>query len=373
MSEQVHQLSRRDARRIAVRAQLLDANRPGELLEVVRHLGIVQIDLTEAVAPSADLVLWSRLGREYAPRDLDTLLSAGSLVELHSRIRPTEDIALFRAEMAAWPGPEPRRDWQDEIARWVQANDACRRDLLDCLHMDGPLPAAALPDTCDVAWRSSGWTNDKNVQRMLGFMESRGEVAVAARENGTRLWDLAERVFPPVGALVPFAEAERERERRRLKALGIARVKGPYCPAEPASGGPAGEPAEIEGVRGRWRVDPAQLGQPFRGRTAVLSPLDRLIFERKRMGEIFEFDYQLEMFKPKVTRRWGYYALPVLHGDRLVGKVDANADRRAGVLWVDAIHEDEPFSSTLRAAVQRELRSLARMLQLDLAAAQARS
>lgn len=366
MKQEVHRLSRRDARRVAIRAQLLDARRPDDALGVVRHLGVVQIDLTEAVARSADLVLWSRLGRTYAPRDLEDLLAHRRLVEFESVIRPAEDMALFRAEMAAWPGPEPRREWQDEIERWVRANDACRRDLLDHLRMDGPLPATALPDTCDVSWRSSGWTNDKNVQRMLGFMEARGEVAVADRENGARVWDLAERVYPP-NEPVELQAAQRERERRRLAALGIARVKGPSCAAEPVSAGEAGEPAEIEGVRGIWRVDPAQLGQTFRGRTALLSPLDRLISERKRMAEIFEFDYQLEMFKPKAKRRWGYYALPILHGDRLVGKVDANADRRAGVLWIDAIHEDEPFSSSLRGAVHREIRSLARMLELDLA------
>ena len=103
--------------------------------------------------------------------------------------------------------------------------------------------------------------------------------------------------------------------------------------AEPNDVGTVGEVAVVEGLRGQWRVDPAQLdrlGQPFRGRTALLSPLDRLVFDRKRMTELFEFDYQLEMYKPVAKRRWGYWALPILHGDRLVGKVDATADLRRG-------------------------------------------
>ena len=108
--------------------------------------------------------------------------------------------------------------------------------------------------------------------------------------------------------------------------------------------GEVGEPAVVEGVRGEWRVDPAQLGQPFTGRAALLSPLDRLVYDRKRMTELFGFDYQLEMYKPAAKRRWGYWALPILYGDRLVGKLDATADREAGVLRVDAIHEDVPFS-----------------------------
>ena len=104
----------------------------------------------------------------------------------------------------------------------------------------------------------------------------------------------------------------------------------------------------------------------FSGRTALLSPFDRLVHDRKRAVELFDFDYQLEMYKPAAKRRWGYYALPVLHRDRLVGKIDATADRKAGVLRVDAIHEDEPFNKTTAAAVRRELKDLARWLELDL-------
>ena len=121
-------------------------------------------------------------------------------------------------------------------------------------------------------------------------------------------------------------------------------------------------------MRGTWRVDPAQLdGSTSRsgGRTALLSPLDRLVFDRKRIAELFEFDYQLEMYKPAAKRRWGYWAMPVLHGDRLVGKLDATADPEAGVLRVDALHEDEPLTASTRAAVEREIRSLAALLELE--------
>ena len=105
----------------------------------------------------------------------------------------------------------------------------------------------------------------------------------------------------------------------------------------------AGEPAVVEGVKGTWRVDPSLLGQPFSGRAALLSPFDRLLHDRKRTVELFGFDYQLEMYKPAAKRRWGYFALPILYGDQLIGKLDATADRGAGVLRVDAIHQDVPF------------------------------
>jgi len=361
----IHQLSKADARRIAVRAQLLDAERPAGLLELVRRLTMLQNDLTAVVAPSADLVAWSRLGSSYRPAELTEALRDGTLVELRGMIRPGEDIALYRAEMAAWPGPGEVPGYRQAQDDWVRVNDRFRRDILDRLEQDGPLPSRKLPDTCLVPWTSSGWNNHRNVRIMIGFLEQRGEVAMTGRSGRDRLWDLAERVYPDDHP-VPLAEALRIRDERRLRSLGLARSRGPECPIEPGDVGEVGEPAVVDGVPGEWRVDPALLDQPFRGRAALLSPLDRLVYDRKRMAELFEFDYQLEMYKPVAQRRWGYFALPILYGDRLVGKLDATADRKAGVLRVDALHEDVPFGRTMAAAVHREIVDLARWLELDL-------
>jgi uncharacterized protein len=229
----------------------------------------------------------------------------------------------------------------------------------------GPLPSRDLPDTCRVPWGSTGWTNNRNVTQLLEFMVRRGEVAVAGRRGRDRLWDLAARVYPDT-PVVPASEALRIRNERRLRALGIARARGPECPVEPMDVGQAGEPAVVEGVKGTWRVDPSLLGQPFSGRAALLSPFDRLIHDRKRTVELFEFDYQLEMYKPAARRRWGYFALPILYGDQLVGKLDATADRKAGALRIDAIHRDVTFSKTMTAAVDDEIKDLAHWLVLDL-------
>lgn len=360
----MHELTRRDARRIAVRAQRLDAARPATVLETVTRLTMLQIDPTAAVAPNADLVLWSRLGSAYLPAELATALEHRVLLELRGMIRPAEDLALYRAEMAQWR-EEELPGWRGAQQRWVAANDACRTDVLDRLARSGPLTSRELPDTCTVPWRSSGWNDDRNVGQLLELMVRRGEVAVAGRRGRDRRWDLAERVLPD-DPVVPAADALRTRDELRLRALGLARARGPECPVEPADVGEAGEPAVVEGVRGEWRVDPAQLGQPFRGRVALLSPLDRLVHDRTRMAELFGFDYQLEMYKPKAKRRWGYFALPVLSGDELVGKVDATADRRAGVLRVDAVHEDAPFDRATAGGVRAELTDLARWLDLEL-------
>jgi uncharacterized protein YcaQ len=362
---EVHRLSRTDARRIAVRAQLLATPRPTDLLEVVRHLGVVQADPTAAVAPSAELVAWGRLGDAYQVGTLEKLLVDGSLVELQGMLRPAEDIALFRAEMDAWPGRGDLRDWEEAQRDWVEANEGCRRDILEKLYDEGPLPARELPDTTLVPWESSGWNNDRNVRMLLSLMVRRGEVAMAGRDGRDRLWDLAERVYPDEPA-VPYDEAMRIRGERHLRSMGIARSRGPEFSLEPLDVGDIGEPAVVDGVRGKWRVDPTYLDMPFRGRAALLSPLDRLIFDRKRMTEVFEFEYQLEMYKPVAKRRWGYWAMPILYGDRLVGKLDATAERDAGVLRVDAVHEDGEWTPTMRAAVEKEIRDLARWLDLEL-------
>jgi uncharacterized protein len=361
----VHELSRADARRVAVRAQLLDGARLAGLLAVVRHLTLLQIDPTAVIAPNAYLVAWSRLGSRYSPLELDTALEQRELLELDAMIRPSEDLALFRAAMAEWPGRGQLRDWQQSHVDWVRANDACRRDILDRLSALGPLPSRDLPDTCQVPWKSTGWTNDRNVTRLLDFMARRGEVAVAGRRRRDRLWDLAARVYPD-DPVIPAEEALATRNERRLRALGIARARAPECPGEPMDVGEAGEPAVVEGVKGTWQVDPSYLGQPFLGRAALLSPFDRLIHDRKRTVELFEFDYQLEMYKPAAKRRWGYFALPILYGDRLVGKLDATADRGAGLLRVNAIHQDVTFTKTMSAAIDQEIKDLARWLGLGL-------
>jgi len=323
------------------------------------------VDLTAAVAPSADLVCWSRIGSRYAPAELDALLDQGDLVEFQGLLRPGEDLALYVDEMQRVARREGIAEWQHEVLDWFETNDVCRADILDVLRSEGPTRARDLPDTCVVPWRSSGWNDNKNVQRMIDIMERLGDVAVASREGRERLWDLAERVFPDLEP-VPEEQARRLRDERRLAALGVARPRAAAAPGDPLGVGEAGEPAVIEGVRGTWRVDPAQLGQPFSGRAALLSPLDRLVFDRKRLAELFEFDYQLEMYKPAASRRWGYWAMPVLYADRFVGKLDATADHRAGVLQVHALHEDVELSATARSAVEREVADLATWLGLEL-------
>jgi uncharacterized protein YcaQ len=348
----------------------LTKDRPTDLVQTVRRLSLLQIEPTSAIAPSAELVLWSRLGSRFDPCDLWDAVAELRLIELHQTLRVPEDIALFRAEMAVWPGlgdGKELRPWQVEVRDWVAANNGCRRDIVERLRADGPLPSSELPDTCVVPWASSGWNNNRNLRMMLDKLVQRGEVAAAGGTGRDRLWDLASRVYPDDP--VPSVEKARHlRDQRRLASAGIARAKGTKLPVEPVDVGAAGEPAVVEGVRGEWRVDPGQLdqlGERFAGRAALLSPFDRLLADRKRLSELFDFDYILEMYKPAHSRIWGYYALPILYGDRLVGKLDAKADRVSGELIVIAIHEDVPFSRAMTRAVDREIEDLAHWLELQ--------
>jgi uncharacterized protein len=352
-------LSRAEARRIAVGAQLLDARRPTDLLAVVEQLGFLQIDPTAAIAPAADLVAWTRLGAAYRPDQLKGALEVDrTLFERDALVRPIADVGLYLAGASDWP------PWERTRA-WLRDNDSFRRELLERLAESGPLTSRDIPDTSAVSWASTGWTNNRNVTQMLEILMMRGEVAIAGRAGRERLWDLPERVYPADVHVPTVEEAERIKNERRLRSLGIARAKGTKMPIEPVHVGEVGVPATVDGVSGEWRVDPDALDRDFEGRTALLSPFDRLAYDRVRAQELFDFEYVLEMYKPKDQRRWGYFALPVLHEDRLVGKVDATADRKRSVLDVHAIHEDVKFTRAIKTAVDAELEALASWLGLE--------
>ncbi|MEN2739153.1 crosslink repair DNA glycosylase YcaQ family protein [Microbacterium sp. X-17] len=348
-------LDRDEARRIAVRAQRLDADRPAGLVPLAESLTFLQLDPTAAIAPSADLIAYTRLGAAYRPETLVAALETDRLLyevkamddpvtPPFAMVRPVSDLGLHLDRMSRWP------ERLSGAHAWLEANDSFRRDVLARLRDSGPTLSKDIPDTAAVPWVSTGWTHNQNVTRLLELLQGRGEVAVAGRIGRQRTWDLGERVYPADIVVVPEAQAGPLRDERRLRSLGIARR---------ALVGEAGEPARVDGSTLEWRVDPAAVGLPFAGRTALLSPFDRLVHDRVRTKEVFGFDYLLEMYKPAGKRRWGYFALPILHGERLVGKLDAAADRKAGVLRVEAVHEDEPFTPEVRDEVRAEIAALA--------------
>src|SRR6478736_4781307 len=242
-------LTREQARRIAVRAQLLSAERPGDIVETIDALTIVNIEPTAAIAPSADHILWSRLGWPYQPADLVRLVEEDRAVfEWGGFYRAMTDLPLLLPEMRKRPQSAQAREW-------LAANEVFRRDVMARLRAEGPLRASDIPDAAQVSWRSSGWTNNRNSMQLLEMLVLCGDVAVSSRDAGGRLFDVADRVYPRDVPQLTDEDAGRERAERRLASLGIARVKGIAQPFEPIDVGEIGEAAIVDGVDGVWRVD----------------------------------------------------------------------------------------------------------------------
>ena len=283
----------------------------------------------------------------------EALETERTLYEVRAIIRPTADLGLQLAAMAEWPFPdEPKRYHAvpgPAAARWLDANDAFRRDVLERLRESGPLRSREIPDTSAVPWRSTGWTGNRNVTQMLEFLSARGEVATAKRKGRQRYWDLAERVYPST-EVIPLADARQAMAERRIRALGIARPEVTGVLGERIHERSAASPPRWRAPKASGGSIPRRSAQPFEGRTALLSPFDRLVHDRERALDLFDFEYTLEMYKPKEQRRWGYFALPILHQDELVGKLDATADRKASVLRVHAVHEDVRFTRAVAKA-----------------------
>jgi uncharacterized protein YcaQ len=354
----VHQLTREQARRIAVRAQLLDAVRPGDVVEVAEQLGAIKIDPTAVIAPAEHTILWSRIGYAYEPGQLKKAVERDRLLfEFDGAFRPIGLLPLMLPAMRRWPRRERTR-------QWLEANDRFRRDVIARLRADGPLLASDIDDTAQVSRPPDGWSGSNQVPIMLDFLSRQGVAAIAGRDGRHRLWDLAERVYPTDLPELAEDEAERLLDERRLKAAGIAKQRSPWTPV-----GQAGEPAVVEGQTQKYRVDPeavAALEQDEGGRVAVLNPYDGMLFDRPRLRELFDFDYVLEQFKPKPQRRYGLFAHPILMGDRFVGMLEATVDRDKKQLDVAAVHEFTGLDAEELEMVRAEIGELASWLGVDL-------
>ena len=299
-------MSLEEARRIAIRAQLLDGSAVS-VLETVRRLGFLQLDPIATVATPQHLVLWSRLG-PFDTAELDALLwDERRLFEWNAFIWPIESLPLIRALMRR--RPTPTAAWERHRHEFLRQNGAFRRYLLQELEARGPLLSRELEDRSASGRRDHRWFGSRHVAEMLEILHERGEIAVAGRRGGQRVWDLAERWYP-VTETVPIREAERELAVQRFRALGVRLEKGV------------------------WRAHPDASDEPIDDRVTLLSPFDRLIHDRRRAEALFGFRYRLEMYVPPTKREYGYYVLPLLVGDRLVGRAEPRFERRQGVLEV---------------------------------------
>jgi uncharacterized protein YcaQ len=294
------------ARRIAVRAQALDGSANG-VRELVRRLGFLQMDPISVVARPEHLVLYSRLGR--MPTDeLERLIwQERVLFEWDAFIWPIEDLPLVRARMR-WR----RRTAGAQARDFLGANARFRRHILRELDRDGPLLSRELTSGVKPRGSKHAWWGVGEARLMLDILQAHGEIAVAGRRGSQRLWDLADRVYPETET-IPWQEAQRTLEGKRRRALGVW----------------------LE--RGELRAYADIPDDPVPRRLTFLSPFDRLIHDRARAEALFDFHYRLEMYVPKAKRRYGYYVLPILRGDRILGRIDVTRDTSSNTLHVGGL------------------------------------
>ncbi|RKE63799.1 DNA glycosylase AlkZ-like family protein [Microbacterium sp. AG238] len=350
-----HRLTREQARRIIVRAQLLEADRPGDVVEVAEQIGAIKIDPTAVIAPSEQAIPWARIGWGYEPGQLTKAVEDDrQLFEYAGSFHPASMLPAMRVRMRLRPVRE-------STAAWLEANSAFRADVLARLRADGPLLAADIPDTAAVpAGNDSGWYSDNQVPRMLDLLERLGEVAVVGRAGRLRRWDVAERARGAEPDDLTYDEAGAFLDERRLQGAGLARQNSSWSGV-----GMAGEPAVVEGSTWKWRVDPRAfeaVDDDPGGRVAILNPYDGMLFDRPRLIEAFDFTYKLEQFVPRAQRVYGYFAHPILCGDRFIGLLDAALDKPKEHLVVAALHELVPWESEEREMVEAEIRDLAEWL-----------
>jgi uncharacterized protein len=322
-----------EARRIAVHAQLLDGSAHG-VLDTVRRLGFLQVDPVATVAAAHRLVLFSRLG-PHDGGELDRLLwEERRLFEWNAFIRPIESLPYVRARMrglrrrTATVADRYRRDF-------LAQNQPFRRYVLRRLAREGPLLSRELEDRSGLGRRQHRWFGSRYVGDMLAILHLYGELAIVGRRGGQRLWDLAERWYPPTET-VPLREAERALAEQRFRALGVRLV------------------------RGGWEAHPDAIDEPVPDRATLLSPFDRLVHDRARAEALFGFRYRLEMYVPPARREYGHYVLPLLVGDRLVGRAEPRLDRRSGVLellgaWGDTSRLDEALADLAACVGAKEV------------------
>ena len=374
MTEPVH-LSRRRARQIAVTAQLLDAPRRSSIVETVEALGEVQIDPTSAVARTEHLVLWSRLGGRFRVTELERLLwQERALFEYWAHILPTADLAIHRVSMRRYPnGAWSRHRY---VREWLRSNDAFRRYVLRELRRRGPLRARDLENRAAEGWRTGGWNDEgQSVPMLLDILWHQGRVMIVGRDGQQRIWDLAERSLPSVRAR-PASVVARELAERDVRAAGIARsdrigylFDGPPPGRHRAIQRLLAEgvvaPVEVDGLKGRWVTHRDLLDASFRGRTTLLSPFDDLISDRERTERLFDFRFRLEIYVPKAKREYGYFVLPILRGERLIGRIDPLFDRRARVLKVQGVYAEPTASPSDGPPARRAVGELASWLGAD--------
>jgi len=377
-------LSLSEARRIALAAQAFDRPRPtgpvnaGHLRRLLRQIGMLQIDSVNVLLPAHYQVPFSRLGAYDRSRLDDLIYKERHFTEQwahEASIVPIDHWPLIRHHLGAH-----ERRW-GALAKFMDANADYAARVLDEVRARGPVLAGEIAEPNGTRARGGGWWGWTMAKATLEGHFARGTIAIAERRTAgfARAYDLAERIVPNEHQTRTLSREDAQRELIRIaaRATGIATAAdlADYYRMAPREArqrvvelASAGELRQVR-VEG-WR-DPAYLGADARvpraiSASALLSPFDPVIWYRPRAERLFGFDFRIEMYVPREKRVYGYYVLPFLLGDRIVGRVDLKADRAAGCLRALGSYVEEHASpDAVAPALAAELRAMAAWLGLD--------
>ncbi len=388
MTEHRRQLTHTDVRRLAITRQHLGGAPPPPMLDLIRDLGCLQLDPISTVERSHLLVLWSRLGH-FDHDALDTLLwGQQRLFEYWAHaasIVMTDEYPLHNWYMRQHAADPAHRNWLAE------------RELLplldhvqDLLRTQGAMLSRDMQDDGkDPRREDHPWFSSRYVPRVLDYLWRRGDVMVVGRQGKQRVWGLAEQYLPEWTPRATWDDAQvtRYAAQRAVRALGAATPKqmkyhytrGRY-PNLPAVLDALVFEGVLERVHvvddaaalpGEWylHTDDIPLLEQIRAgawqpQTTLLSPFDNLICDRERTELLFDFRYRIEIYTPAEKREYGYYVLPILHGDRLIGRIDPRMDRKTGTLHINAVYaeKDAPTDAPAVLAIRASVESLAGFL-----------
>lgn len=372
------ELSLEDARRIALAAQgfgprpaagAVDAR---HIRTVLDHVRLLQLDSVNVLVRSHYLPVYSRLG----PYPMDVLDHMAyrdrELFEFWAHracLVPTELYPMLRWKMERYAAHKPWETIGDDAAAFVET---VYRQVAD----RGPVGISGL----DGAGPRSGWWGWSRGRLALEWLFASGRVSVSGRRNFERLYDLTERVLPPGVLTAPAPEPE---EAQRLmvltsaKALGVATAadlagylilpkRVAYVRVAELVADGRLLPVRVEGWRHPAYLHPEAASPGPTDARALLSPFDSLVWDRPRMQRLFGFEYTIEIYVPAAKRRYGYYVLPFLLGERLVARVDLKADRKTSTLLARSVHvEPDADPAIVEAELGAEMRSMADWLGLE--------
>lgn len=362
----------------------LESGRNG-IIQLIRELGCVQIDPISAVTPSQFLVLWSRMGN-YDRSLIGELYKDRTVFEYWAHqlsILLMEDYSLFVSGMKSFP--DTNTLWGKRVSKWITDNSKLEKYVISELRKKGALSTREFEDKSERHWSSSGWSNNRNVSRMLQFLFFQGKVMVSERRGNVKIWDLAERCLPN-SFLNQSNRAQDEVEyfavQRALKALGVAtrnQIKKHFLRDSYPNLDRTLDKLESESkifrvqfngsAKQPWFIhcDDLNTLETIRNggwnpKTVLLSPFDNLICDRTRTLDLFGFDYSIEIYVPESQRKYGYYILPVLHGDTFIARIDPVFKKDSKQLIINRVYAESENSAKLGNEVSRAVSDLAEFL-----------